>query len=269
MNEMTSHKRLWALVMFVAAISTPHMWAQGGNTPPAATAQPPADQQFEVATIKPSSERSGSGSPSGIGTGHGRLNGQNVTLKRCIIGAYGVGPNQVVGGPEWVSSDSFDIQAKADQPIDDDGVLDVMLQNLLADRFKLKLHRETRSLPAFVLEIDKNGPKLEQAPGGDSYTNTGTGKNGSVVINARNTDMDLLVQVLARKLDLPVVNATGLKGAFNFKLQWTPDNAKAGQSDADISIFDALPQQIGLRLRKEKAPVEVLVIDHVEKPSEN
>ncbi|HEY4382000.1 MAG TPA: TIGR03435 family protein [Acidobacteriaceae bacterium] len=230
-------------------------------------AQSIAPPQFEVSTVRPSGPESGQSS--GIDTEYGRLEAKNVTLKRCIVGAYGVGPHQVVGGPDWVDSQTFDIAAKADQPVNDDAVLNQMLQALLADRFKLAMHRETKTLPAYVLEIDKQGPKMKAAAGGNSSTDTG-GKNGSVTIRARNTDMDLLAQVVARKMDLPVVNQTGLKGAFDFKLHWTPDNVRpSSDTPDDVSIFTALREQLGLRLRSAKAPVEVLVIDHAERPSAN
>src|SRR5437016_2348312 len=126
-------------------------------------------RQFEVASIKPSNADPSS---SGIKTGHGRLDAKNVTLKRCIMGAYGIGPHQISGGPDWLDSDRFEISAKADRPIDEDAVLMVMLQGLLAERFKLVFHRETKIMPAFVLEVAKNGPKLEKAETGEAGTST-------------------------------------------------------------------------------------------------
>src|SRR5437016_4048309 len=146
-----------------------------------------AGLRFEVASIKPS--MADSANSSGIKTGHGRLTASNVTLKRCIMGAYGVGPSQISGGPDWLDSDRFEISAKADQPINDDTVLMVMLQGLLAERFKLVLHRETRTLPAFVLEVAKSGPKLEKAEPGEARTNTSTSNIG-VIIAAHNADMN-------------------------------------------------------------------------------
>jgi uncharacterized protein (TIGR03435 family) len=187
------------------------------------------------------------------------------------MGAYAVGPHQIFGGPDWVYSDRYDIMAKADPSINDDDVFMAMLQLLLADRFKLAIHRETKTIPAYVLEVDKKGPKLEKAEGGDSVTNTSTGNNGQVNIVLKNTDMDSFAEILARKMDFPVVNNTELKGVFNFTLHWTPDSSARSSDEAtdDVSIFTALPEQLGLRLRSAKAPVQVLVIDHVERPSEN
>lgn len=225
-------------------------------------------QQFEVASIKPSG--SDTHSSSGIKTGHGRLDANNVTLKRCIIGAYGVGPHQIAGGPDWINSDRFQISAKAERPTEDDALMMTMLQALLADRFKLVIQRETRTMPAFVLEVAKNGPKLDKTEPGEASTNT-VGTNGAVSIDARYTSMDSFARVLARQLDLPVVNRTGLDGVFSIRLHWSSDTSKPGDGGATeaVSIFTAIQEQLGLRLRAQKAPVEMLVITHAEKPSEN
>lgn len=231
--------------------------------------QSAAVSRFEVASVKPSS--ADTGSSSGINTGHGRLDAHNVTLRRCIMGAYGVGPHQIFGGPDWLDSDRYTISAKAEEPVNDDAMLMVMLQDLLAERFKLALHRETRTIPALVLEVAKNGPKLEKAATDEAATtNTSTSRTG-IVIDARRADMDSFARILARKTDLPVVNQTGLEGIFNFKLQWIAESAKPADGAAadGASLFTAIREQLGLRLRSRKAPVEVVVIDHVEKPSAN
>ena len=195
----------------------------------------------------------------------------NATLKRCIMGAYGLGPNQILGGPEWLDSDRYEIIAKADQPVNDDAVLMAMLQTLLAERFKLAIHRETKTVQAFVLEVAKNGPKMAKAEDREATT-----RNGRGLIDARTITMNRLAEVLSRQMDRPVVNQTGLEGAFDLKLEWTPESARPVRVGADgaptesgLSIFTAIQQQLGLRLRSEKAQVEMLVIDHAEKPSEN
>ena len=145
-----------------------------------------------------------------------------------------------------------------------------MLRDVLADQFKLVLHHETRENPAFILEVAKSGPKLEKAVAGESSTNTST-TNSGVIIEAHNIDMDSFAKVLSRKLDLPVVNNTELLGIFNLKVYWTPDNARRvdGAGMEGPSIFTAIQDQLGLRLRSEKTSVEILVIDHAEKPSAN
>ena len=225
--------------------------------------QPEAGQHFDVASIRPSNANPNS---SGINTGNGRLTATNVTLKRCIMGAYGVGPNQITGGPDWLDSDRFDIAAKAEQPVGD-RILMTMLQTLLAERFKLTLHRESKPIEAYILEVAKNGPKLEKGDGKGSSTNSSRGN-----IVAANATMDRLAEILSRQMDLPVINHTGLEGDFKLKLQWTPESATATKSTDPAegpSIFTAIQEQLGLRMHAQKVPVEVLVIDHVEKPSEN
>lgn len=228
--------------------------------------QPATARRFEVASIKPSNADPGSNS--GLRTAHGRLDASNVTLKRCIMGAYGVGPHEISGGPDWLDTDRFEISAKSPQSSDGDEELMVLLQDLLADRFKLTLHREARTMPAFVLDVARNGPKLEKAsPGG---TNTTTSNSG-VLIEAHSASLDSFARILARKMDLPVVNHTGLEGIFDFKLHWTPENTRppAGGAPEGPSVFTAIQEQLGLRLRSQKTPVQVLVIDRAEKPSAN
>ena len=221
---------------------------------------------LEVASIKPSKDDNYSSG--GIKTGNGRIEARGVTLKRCIIGAYGVGLHQIVG-PDWLDSDHFDISAKAEQPTNSDDQLMLMLQALLADRFKLAFHRETKTMAAYVLEVAKNGPKLEKAAGGEASTNT-NGSHSVISIDARNEDVNQFARVLARRMDLPVVNQTGVAGLYNFKLHWTPDSALGDSNSESLSIFTAIQEQLGLRLHAAKAPVEVLVIDHVERiPTEN
>jgi uncharacterized protein (TIGR03435 family) len=226
-----------------------------------------AAPRFEVASIKPST--ASVNDTSGVTTGRNRLEAANVTLKRCIIGAYGVGPQQVIGGPDWLDTDRFAIDARADRRIDEDAIFMLMLRDLLADRFKLALHRETRNLPVYVLEVARNGPKLEKADPVEASTNTSS-DNTSILVDARHADMDSFARTLARQTALPVINQTGLEGFFTFKLRWLRDTARRPDPELEgASLFTAIQEQLGLRLRSEKAPVEVLVIDHAERPSAN
>ena len=192
----------------------------------AAYGHAPAPPRFEVASIKPSANPS-SGS-SGSKSGQGRLNMFNVTLKRCIMGAFGVGPNRIAGGPAWIDSARYDIVAKADRPVDDD-VLMPMLQSLLAERFKLVFHRESRSIQSFVLEVAKGGPKLEHA----AADGRATTQSGRAVIHATAITMDRFAEVLSRQMDLPVTNRTALTGAFNLNLEWSPESAQPARVGAD------------------------------------
>lgn len=173
---------------------------------------------IEVASVKRSEKPPDNW---GVTTGHGRIFADNVTLKRCIMGAWSVGPNQITGGPDWLNSERFEIEARADQPVNDDAVLNVLLQGMLADRFKLALHHETRLIEAYVLEVEKNGLRLEKSPGGESVDLSHYGG-----LESKNATMDHFAEVLSRQMDLPVVNHTGLDGTFNLKLQWTPDLAR-------------------------------------------
>ena len=219
--------------------------------------------RFEVASIKPASDDEIAAGTSGLKTGHGRAIGTNVTLKRCIIGCYHIGPGQVIGGPNWLDSDRFHIEAKAADPVNDDAILDAMLRNLLAERFHLVVHQETRNLRALVLAVSKRGPKLETAEGGDAGTDAGHG-----MLTLKNSTMDALAERLARATDLPVVNHTGLAGVFNLRLTWTPDNDQP-KPDGPPPLSIAIQEQLGLQLKSQRAPVEVLVVDHAGKPTEN
>jgi uncharacterized protein (TIGR03435 family) len=229
-----------------------------------AYSQTPAVPRFEVATVKPASPEEIQAGSSGCKTGHGRATCTNVTLKRCIVGSFHTGPGQVVGGPSWIDSGAFHIDAKAADPVEDDAVLDAMMQALLQERFHLAFHRETRNLQALVLEVAKNGPKLEKASGGEAVTDS---SHGSLTL--KNTTMDGLAERLARVTGLPAVNRTGIDGVFNMKLAWTPEGETPKGPGSPPSLFTAIQEQLGLRLQSQKAPVKVLVIDHAEKPTEN
>jgi uncharacterized protein (TIGR03435 family) len=222
---------------------------------------------FEVASVKltPISQFEDA---SGITTRHGRLTAHNVTLKRCIMGAFSVGHNQVSGGPPWLDTDRFEIEAKAHQPIEDDAVFMTMLQSLLADRFRLAVHHESKTLQAYVLDVAKPGPKLEKTDNGLGNTNSSRGR-----LDAQGITMDRLADTLSRQMDLPVVNRTGLTGVFNLKLEWSRENPGAAgtpKGDPDRpSIFTAIQEQLGLRLHSQKTEIETIVIEHAERPDAN
>ena len=144
-----------------------------------------------------------------------------------------------------------------------------MLQTLLADRFKLVVHHEEKMRDAYVLEVRNNAPKLAKGNGEGATTSNGRGH-----IVGTNHTMDRFAQVLSRQMDLPVVNRTGLEGTYNIDLQWTPDSARLARPEGGPvadgpSIFTAIQEQLGLRLRAAKVPVDVLVIDHAQKPDAN
>jgi len=255
---------------------------------------------FEVASIKPSQSSEG-----GFRIGwfsQDQYTATGTTIKMLILDAYGVEDDQVAGAPNWLNSERFDIEAKVDSSVGsefrklsfDKRTLQEqhMLQALLADRFRLSLHRETRELPVFALIIAKNGPKFQEAKPGDTYPDgikDMHGKGHGNVMRMRRGQLigqgvhiaDLVQMLSQLQLGRIVLDQTGLTGKYDFNLQWTPDMDQAprealpgadnasGPASSGPSVFTAIQEQLGLKLESRKAPVEVLVIDHVEKPSEN
>ncbi len=196
----------------------------------------------------------------------GRLSVENCTLSFIIQQAYGLREFQVVGGPQWVldgNGSRFDIQAKAAATTSDDQ-LKLMAQTLLADRFQLKVHREMRPIPVYALVIAKGGPKMQTPkPGERRHIESYPG-----FMSGTNVPMSSFIDEYSGKVDRPVVDKTDFTGRFDFTLRWTPD--KSGNVDPNLgSIFTAIQEQLGLKLSPQKLPIEVLVIDHVEKPSAN
>lgn len=234
--------------------------------------QAPGPLAFEVASIKPSLDPPGS--VVGIFESKGRINAKNVTLKRCVRGAYDIPEPQIVGGPKWADEDRYYIEAKAAVPAGDHELM-LMLQTLLADRFKLVLHREQRAIPGYRLVLGKGGLKAQvTAPDRGSVGHSRRGR-----IEAEGCTLSQLALKLAEALKQPVLDATGVAGKFDLKLEWTPDDLQAkpptadqrpgGSPESRPSIFAALQEQLGLKLESSKVPAEVLVIDSAEKPSAN
>lgn len=227
--------------------------------------QAPQALSFEAASIKPT--QFPPGSPSGIRTfPEGRIVGQNVTLRRCIRGAYDVPETLVVGGPKWADEDRYDIEATAGRPAGN-GDLNIMIQSLLADRFKLVIHRERREVSGYALVLAKGVIKAE--PSANDAREVDRASRGSLESEA--STMANLARKLSDALRTPVVDFTGLDGKFNFKLSWNPDDTQpAPARDASApSIFTALQEQLGLKLESRKVPVEVIVIDSASKPTGN
>jgi uncharacterized protein (TIGR03435 family) len=217
------------------------------------------ETRFEVASIKPSANPN----PGDYGTTTkpGRLLMENLTLKRAVMGAYRLGPNQVAGGPDWFDSERWVIEAKAEGPAGDSELMK-MLQGLLAERFALQVHRESRPMNAFVLEVAKGGPKMQRSTADEGKTLHGRGS-----IDAIRMSMARLAEVLSRQTELPVVNRTGIDGEYDFRLEWTLDRDRPEKDGP--SLFTAIQEQLGLRLRAEKTPIEVLVVDGASRPSAN
>jgi bla regulator protein blaR1 len=254
---------------------------------------------YEVASIRP--DKSGDPRFKIMSTADGFS--ANTTLQALIRLAYGVEDNQISGAPKWVNSDKYEVEAKMDgattaelDKLSDDQsepARERMLQALLEDRFKLMLHRETKELPVYSLIVAKNGPKLQQTKPGEPDGDGRTGPDGRPAVgghfmrmgrgqlDGHSLGMADFVRLLTQQLGRTVVDKTGLRGNYNFTLKWTPDDSEplgfkepaGGQGSPPDSlgpsIFTAVQEQLGLKLESQKGPVEILVIDHVEKPSEN
>ncbi len=233
---------------------------------------------FEVATIKPSNpERQGK-----VMTIKGRqVITINTTLNDLIVFAYGVHAKQIIGGPSWMESDKYDVTGQPEgQGMPNERQLRGMLQKLIQDRFKLTTHSETRELPAYVLVVANGGPKLTR---NDSNPDglPGLFFRGLGVLPVTNATMGDFAGVMQLAvLDRPVVDKTGLKGRFDFTLTWTPDETQfAGfgvripppstDPNAPPVLFTAIQEQLGLRFDSQRAPVDVMVVDRVERPTEN
>jgi uncharacterized protein (TIGR03435 family) len=262
-----------------------------------ASAQTP---QFEVASIKPAApDAHGMFIRPGPGGG---VSITNMTLKEMIVIAYRVQPFQISGGPSWLDSIHYDVVAKPEEKPKQDE-LPLMLQALLAQRFELGIHRETKELPMFALVLarkdGKLGPKLvphegdctppdptkpppPPEPGKPFAFGCGGMSMGPRGMSATGVPVGNLVPMLARILGSTVVDKTGLTGKFDVTAEWAPDENQAAAllppgvpppppaaDNAGPSIFTAMQEQLGLKLESQKGPVEVLIIDRAEKPSEN
>ena len=277
---------LAAPVVFAQQVMPPSSPAAGGKAADAAIVAPP----FDVISVKPNKDSHGTRmqfTPDG-------LRGTGVTVQFLLYEGYGgINSNQVINEPAWAGSDGFDIEAKvlpADVPTLAKMTFEqrrTMFQSILADRFKLTVHHETREMPVYVLTVAKGGPKFkETAP--DDPAATPPRRRGTMINNGKITSTDAqistLVTILSRNLGRTVVDKTGLTGNYDFTLVYTPDDGgvappprppdgspapAAGAPDPGASIFTALQEQMGLKLESTKGPVDVVVIDHIEKPAEN
>lgn len=224
--------------------------------------QAAASAEFEVASIKPVEVPPG---PHAVGLriSHGTASINGATLRQIIVQAYLVQRVNVLGGPAWYDSDQFDVVAKAASPDTPPAQILQMLQKLLADRFKLTVHRETRDLNHYSLVKGENGPKFQSAKGDES---TGLQQTLSGQLVFQHHPMATLVNTIANLIGAPVVDKTGLNGAFDFALDLTPEPGhEVDRMDIALQALD----RIGLKLEGKKVPTEVLVIDHVERLSPN
>jgi uncharacterized protein (TIGR03435 family) len=256
-------------------------------------------QTFEVASVKPAHPLAGTARFSmsgGPGTGDpGRISFTNIMLKRVLLSAYDIKPWQI-SGPDWLDYLRFDITARIPEGATR-AQFQVMLRNLLVDRFRMAVHRETREVSIYALVVAKNGPKLKLAAndsetaaptpdeqlaimkreeGSDGFPALSLGASGLVIetrngrgrVTARRTVLSKFADLLAGQLGRPVIDRTGLSGTYDFVLYFAPEGMSANTTDP--GIFGALHEQLGLRLEARKGPVEMIVVDHAEPvPTEN
>ena len=250
--------------------------------------------EFEVASIKPNNSDSGNSS---IGSqGPGRFDAKNVAIRTFIAQAYDVRAFEIYGAPGWLTSEKYDITAKSEEPVakvsSEEAWSDMKekVKALLEDRCALKVHRETKELPVYILTVAKSGVKLKTsdcvvfdinnrpappAPGEPrpkfcgNLGVRGDGANSS--LTATGIPMSSLVRWLSGTTGRAVIDKTGYADKFDAAMKWAPDDSSKTASADPVgpSIFTALQEQLGLKLESGKGPVAVLVIDHVEKPSAN
>ncbi len=236
-----------------------------------------APMTFEVATIKPAD-------PARAGVGPGITMKPpdvitfNTTLGYLLGFAYDVHARQIVGGAPWVESEKYDIVGRPQAA----GVPSLpqfraLLRNLIEERFQLKTHREKRSLPAYALVVGPNGTKMTRNETNPNGPPGAGGKGLGVMVFSNSTMGDFATVMQGNILDRPVVDRTGLQGRFDFTLSWTPDESQYRQAGIQVppapadaklpGLFTAIQEQIGLRFESVTAPVEVIVIDGAEKPT--
>jgi bla regulator protein BlaR1 len=250
---------------------------------------------FEVSTIKPNNSRIIKANPGFTMDG---FRGDFFTLRALMVQAYGMLPYQMLGGPAWMGTDAYNVEAKMDGPTAEalsklrpdqlKLARQKMLQSLLEDRFGLKVHRETKDGPVYLMVVAKGGSKLQEAKplsDNDKYLNPdGTPMPGVAQLTragviVKGYTAARVARLLSAEVKRPVLDKTGLTGTYDFTLEWARELAVMASPDGDASdgaalpmagsIFTAIQEQLGLKLETGKGPVQYIVIDHVEKPSGN
>ena len=244
------------------------VFAQSADTPPT----------FDSADIHVSAPATNPYARGGVMRG-GRYEVRTATLVDLIRMAYDIDADKVVGGPNWLESDRFDVIAKAPSTTSQETAR-LMLQNLLADRFKLVVHKDTKPLPVFVLSLGKGKPKLKEAAGSGNNGCQGQpqtpqpGVIPNAIVNCRNVTMEMFAQSLRQMagayVTTVVLDQTALKGAWDFDLEWTARALLTFAGDKAITIYDAVDKQLGLKLEPKTVPTPVIAVDSVNrKPTDN
>ena len=265
-------KRLVAIACLIAVLGC-GVWAQSQTAP----------KQFDVATIKPSAVNDDRFAYRGLPGG--ALSATGVPMKMLMMEAYNVKAFQISGEPDWVNTARWDIEAKVEgvQGRLSQAQHGAMLRVLLEDRFQLKVRRETKEMPIYALVVEKGGSKVTLHTGEPPPPGQGI-RQGRGLFSVKKGGIALLSAQLERQLWRVVIDKTGLQGEYDYTLEWTPEAGQGGPESLGLppqaepaapadskgpSIFAALQEQLGLKLESQKGPVEIIVIERVEKPSEN
>lgn len=232
---------------------------------------------FEVASVKPSSPGASGGGIKPMPGGQTYI-ATNIPMRLMMMSVYRISDSQIVGAPAWMDTERWDVDAKAELPSNLDQ-LHEMFQTLLADRFKLQFHREPKEIAAYVLSVDRSGAKLTPGDPKDAFDipmKPGDRPGETIGVSVQ---MSYLCWRLSLQLNTPVVNQTGLDGYYDFTLALPPPPIErldaagpppaAVGSDLAADLSTALRHQLGLKLDSRKVPVEVFIIDHVERPTTN
>jgi uncharacterized protein (TIGR03435 family) len=279
-SELTRARLVVLVLGAVVFIAAPVIVGALTIGPQAGPSEAPESQRFEVASIKrtPDDPPGNRFSPT-----PGRFYAEHVSVRFLIWYAHDIEDFRIVGGPSWIDSEKYDLDARATGATLQQ-VRGPLLRQLLQDRFRLVVHRETREIPVFVLTAARGGPKMQTADGKCLAKPPGAplapgqrqvdicGFLGFGGNNLRGTAIAMtdLAGALSMHLQRLVVDETGVIGTFNVAMKWTPDEAVAPPADgASPSFFTALQEQLGLRLEAARRPGEVLMIDRVERPTEN
>jgi uncharacterized protein (TIGR03435 family) len=275
-------------------------WTQGPNTQPLVLTraipeaawpipEPPkpmaadANPGFDVVTIKPGNPATSDKGIAFLGT---HFIAFKTDMNELIELAYGMHTKQILGAPDWFGTDLFDIDGKSD--VDGQASLHQMgemAQKLLADRFALKFHHEQREIAAYIITVAGSGPKMNKTALGPNDHRQGFSPRRSGDLVVHNLDMaEFAIGMQSYVMDKPVVDHTGLTDKYDFTLKWTPDDSQFAQSrdvdavtppgagdnpNAPPSLYTAVQEQLGLKIEEGKTMVDVIVIDHIEKPSPN
>jgi uncharacterized protein (TIGR03435 family) len=241
------------------------LFASGG----ALAQSPPAPIAFDAASINPSPPPGPNRSifVGGPRRDPGRVAFSNIPMKYVVRTAYGIDTNaRILGGPAWIDSEMYDIVGTLPATAGTDQML-LMVQTLLAERCKLAVHREVRDQAAYAFVVAKDGPKLKSH---DPLIRGNGNRSSRGHLELHDITLAQLGNFLQNELERPVVDGTGLTGTYDVILDWTPADTPIDDPGANApSLTSAVQEQLGLKLVAQRAPIEYLVIDHMEKPSEN